>query len=82
MAAGHVGDGDGAQRGLPRGGGVGHEELLRVDGVAQRDAVELDANADIDAAAGAQPPGAHVENRDRDACELPHGQDRSRGEGE
>ena len=34
VAAGHVGDGDGAQRGLPRGGGVGHEELLRVDGVA------------------------------------------------
>jgi len=36
VAAGHVGDGDGAQRGLPRGGGVGHEELLRMDGVAQR----------------------------------------------
>uniref|UniRef100_C6JRT1 Uncharacterized protein n=1 Tax=Sorghum bicolor TaxID=4558 RepID=C6JRT1_SORBI len=53
----------------PRGGGVGHEELLRVDGVAQRDAVELDANADVDAAAGAQPHGAHAKNRDRDACE-------------
>ena len=62
VAAGHVGDGDGAQRGLPRGGGVGHEELLRVDGVAQRDAVELDANADVDAAAGTQPHGAHAKN--------------------
>ena len=75
VAAGHVGDGDGAQRGLPRGGGVGHEELLRMDGVAQRDAAELDADADVDAAAGVQPHGAHAEVRDRDACELPRGRD-------
>jgi hypothetical protein len=70
----HDGDGDGA-RGLPRGSGVGHEELLRVDGVAQRDAAELEADADVDAAAGAQAHGAHAEVRDRDACELPRGRD-------
>jgi len=78
VAAGHVGDGDGAQRGLPRGGGVGHEELLRVDGVAQRDAAELEVDADVDAAAGAQPHGAHLEVRDRDLRALPRGRDQKR----
>uniref|UniRef100_A0A0A9E593 CDA1 n=1 Tax=Arundo donax TaxID=35708 RepID=A0A0A9E593_ARUDO len=70
VAARHVGDGDGAQRGFPRGGRVGDEELLGVDGLRQRDAAELEVHADVDAATGAQPHGTHGEPRDRGARAL------------
>ena len=64
MAAGHVGDGDDVERGLPDGSDVGDEELLGVDRLGERidreDGSGARGGGDWERDAGRVPGAGHV----------------------